>query len=92
MSTEKTPNSRITISEEKLDAALARTELRLVREIQEVRALVPSEDRIRQIIHEEEVIENQGNWKTRSLMAAVGMFLVSASSFLITLFHAPPSS
>ena len=92
MSSEGQNNTRISVSEDKLNAALTGMELRLVREIQDVKDTIPTEDRIRQIIHEEEVVETQDAWKVRSLMAAVGMFFITASSFLITLFHAPPNS
>ena len=86
-------NSRISISEDKLDSKLYAMELRLVREMGDLKDMIPTDDRIKEIIRSEGQIETQDMWKVRSLMAAVGMFFVAVSTFLFTLFQGnPPTS
>lgn len=59
-------------------------ELSIVREIQGVKDMVPSEDRIRILAREEMGLASRSAWSVRSVMVTIGMFCIAVSTFVMT--------
>ena len=66
---------------------MARMELRLTREIQAVKEMIPSEAKIREVTRDEMGLAAKAAWSARSTFITVGMFLVAISTFVLTAFR-----
>lgn len=75
------------VSKEYLDSSLGAMELRIVREIQTVRELIPDEDNIRVLAREELGLATRSSAGARTAIMAIVTFGVAISSFLMTVFR-----
>lgn len=62
-------------------------ELSLVRELQDVKEAIPSDDKIRILAREEMGLASRVSWGVKSAFAAVAMFGIAVSTFILTAFR-----
>lgn len=74
----------ITLSEQRLAEIL---DLRFAQFEKAISAHFVSETRAREIVRDEFGIASRGQWEVRSKIAAVGVFLLSISTFVFTMFQ-----
>lgn len=81
---------RVSLSEARLSEIL---ELRFAQFERTIADHFITEKRAREIVRDEAGLASRDQWDVRSKIAAVGVFLLSVSTFIFTIFHggdAPP--